>query len=118
MSTLPPAILTLSCGTCGDQLETEGEDLVCWDCRLIYNGERAQEEAPTSMDPEAGTCGKPHHIGTRHESKPFHTFTDNGTRHVLTWRDWTHTWEPCHLPATHTGLCDWPVTSTYEMRPA
>lgn len=115
---LPTAVISISCGACGGELDSDGDVLVCWDCGLDYSSSDPEGEPATYRDEDATSCGKPHHIGTRHESKPYRTMTHEGIRTVLVWRDWTYTWGPCHLPTTHTGLCDWPVTSTYTERPA
>lgn len=107
---LPAASISIACGSCGDELEFDGDSHVCDECGLDF-GDPFDDEPATFLDEEAHPCGHPApYPEPRVERKPFHTV--DGV--VKTWRTWTHVYEPCVLPAGHkTRLHHYSLSTTY-----
>lgn len=113
MSSLPNPSLTIACGACGSELDHDGDTFACYDCQLQYSNDL---DSPAEyLDPDEKPCGKPHHQGTYVVTRPFKTSTDAaGDKTVELYRTAIQTFAPCVLPASHTGLCEWPDHTVFE----
>lgn len=107
---LPTIRTSINCGSCGEQIHHDGEVYRCDECRLIWETGDPFEDTPAEFLHESDKpCG--HHDGYQPpvDVRPFHTRNSV----VLLWRAWTTVIGPCHLPAGHASLHDYPSTRTY-----
>lgn len=95
--TLPNLQITYSCGACGEELDHDGDTLVCYPCGLDYAGDPTDRPEATFLE-DVQPCGYPND-NTSTRRLPWRTV--NGT--VEEWRTVTITYEPCSLPSTHPG---------------
>lgn len=96
--TLPTLQITYSCGSCGNELEHDGENLYCHPCRLEYTGDPADQPEADFIE-EVNPCGHPGHLPVTRRH-PFQTI--NGT--IEQWKTTTTTHEACSLPSDHDGF--------------
>ena len=108
---LPSLFVSISCGACYSRAEHDGDQYVCFDCGLCWQHGDPFDDSPAEfLDENAAPCGKPSGDTKLVKVQPFCTV--NGV--VQEWREWTHVYAACNLPAGHKSDHDHPLTTTYK----
>jgi hypothetical protein len=115
MSALPIARVSITCGACGSELEHDGDNHQCYECKLQYPSNPFEETPAEFFDEEDEPCG--HEPRERESSftRPFQTV--NGV--VTQYGDYRTVHGDCTLPKGHPSQFHYhSETTTRELRVA
>ncbi|WP_427017827.1 hypothetical protein ACQCSX_04230 [Pseudarthrobacter sp. P1] len=108
---LPTIRVSIDCGACYAPVEHDGDQYVCFDCGLCWATDDVFDDSPAAfLDEDATPCGEPSGDRKHVDVQPFRTI--NGV--VKEWREWTHVYTACNLPAGHTSTHEFPLTTTHR----